>query len=268
MVAPHSISVSQLAQKIATPYCPDLIDICIEEDFAEDPRMVPTAFRQSFDTIVHLVPQLAGTDVVVICQRGLKLSQGAASLLRSKGIRAKYLAGGNFAWRDQGEPLIPAKSIPPHDDTGSTRWVIPSESLSVDEVACCWLVRRFIDRNATFLNVDRNQMHAVSQKFVAQPIDVADATNEKASPLQTMLVRCELETPALLHLVKMLRSLDSQSNNANTLNLEDLTKAIFKLHSDQERWMVSAMHLFDALYAAVVNNGPLDSRLKMQKAKS
>ena len=80
MPSPNMISPQQLSRLIGTPDCPVLIDICIDEDFAEDPRLIPTAFRHPFDRIGDLALTLSGRKTVVICQKGKKLSQGAAAI--------------------------------------------------------------------------------------------------------------------------------------------------------------------------------------------
>ena len=38
--------------------------------------------------------------VVVYCQKGKKLSEGAAAILRINGISAETLLDGHFGWRD------------------------------------------------------------------------------------------------------------------------------------------------------------------------
>ena len=93
MASPDQITVSQLSRLIGRPDAPVLVDICIDEDFAADPRFIPGAFRHSFTNIEELVPVLSGRKVVVVCQKGLKLSQGAAALLRS---HPDYAAPGVF----------------------------------------------------------------------------------------------------------------------------------------------------------------------------
>ena len=100
MTSPTQITVSQLSRLVGLPDAPVLVDVCIDEDFADDPRLLPTAFRHPYQDIAALAPKLAGERVVVICQKGRKLSQGAAAVLRNCGIAAESLEGGVFGWRD------------------------------------------------------------------------------------------------------------------------------------------------------------------------
>ena len=92
--------------------------------------------------------------VVVICQRGQKLSQGVAAWLRHEGVAAESLEGGFEAWREAKGLLIKADKMPGRDDKGRTIWVTRARP-KVDRIACPWLIRRFIDPSAVFLFVDR-----------------------------------------------------------------------------------------------------------------
>ena len=106
MPSTTQITVQQLARLIDTPGALKLIDVCIDEDFAADPRIIPGAVRHRFDHIGELVPKLSGKKVVIVCQKGLKLSQGAVAILRAEGVDAEYLEGGMFAWRDAGSLMV------------------------------------------------------------------------------------------------------------------------------------------------------------------
>ncbi len=97
MPSPTEITVPQLARLLGTPEAPILVDVCIDEDFAEDSRVIPGSFRHPFTEIQSLVPRLVGRRVVVICHKGLKLSQGSAALLRNQGVQAENLEGGILA---------------------------------------------------------------------------------------------------------------------------------------------------------------------------
>ena len=99
MPSPTEITATQLNRLIGTPDAPVLVDVCVDEDFNEDPRLIPGAFRHAFDTIADIAPKLADRKVVVYCHKGLKLSQGAAAMLRTCGVMAETLQGGIVGWR-------------------------------------------------------------------------------------------------------------------------------------------------------------------------
>ena len=79
---------TSLPASSARPDCPVLIDVQTDEDFAADPRLIPGAVRRPFRTVSEWAPEFAGRSAVVICQKGLKLSQGVAAWLRHAGVPA------------------------------------------------------------------------------------------------------------------------------------------------------------------------------------
>ena len=140
----NTISAEKLARLIGTPKGPVLIDVRTEEDFAADPRLVPGSFRRPFAEAPAWASEFAGRSAVVICQRGLKLSHGAAAWLRHEGVPADALEaasrpGATPAFRWSGED-----KLPPRDAEGRTVWVTRARP-KVDRIACPWLIRRFVD---------------------------------------------------------------------------------------------------------------------------
>jgi rhodanese-related sulfurtransferase len=59
----------------------------------------------------HGQTELSGRDVIVVCQQGLKISQGVAAWLRHEGIKAETLEGGFDAWRAAGGLLTTTGQI-------------------------------------------------------------------------------------------------------------------------------------------------------------
>ena len=135
MPSPTQITVSQLSRLIGLPDAPIIIDVCIDEDFSLDKRLIPSAIRHPFKDIATLVPSLMDKRVIVICHKGKKLSQGAAAILRSNGIEAETLEGGIVAWREAGMPFVPANSIPSRNSQGQTLWVTRQRP-KIDRIAC------------------------------------------------------------------------------------------------------------------------------------
>ena len=115
-----SISVDKLSRLIGTPTAPVLIDVRTDEDFAADPRIIPGALRRSHQTVAGWAKSFDCRSAVVICQKGLKLSEGAAAWLRHAGVAAETLDGGFEAWKAAKLPTVPAAKIPPPDAHGST----------------------------------------------------------------------------------------------------------------------------------------------------
>lgn len=100
MPAPHQITPAQLNRLIGTAECPEIVDVCIDEDFAKDPHLTPGSCRHGHTIIPSLIIQLKATPAVTVCQKCRKLSQGVAAWLRSEGPQADHLQGGIYGWRD------------------------------------------------------------------------------------------------------------------------------------------------------------------------
>lgn len=251
MPSPTEITPAQLNRLIGTPDCPVLIDICIDEDFAADPRLIPGAFRHAFTEIETLVPRLEGLRVVVICQKGLKLSQGAAALLRCQGITAENLEGGNYAWRDAGLPFVPAAAVPFGAD-GSTLWVTRHRP-KVDRIACPWLIRRFVDPRAQFLFVSPSEVLSVADRFKATPFDVPDCQFTHRGDhctFDAMIDDFDLRTDPLDRLSRVVRGADTDRLDLapQCAGLLAASLGLSRVYRDDLRQMDAAMTLYDAFY--------------------
>jgi len=53
------------------------------------------------------------------------------------------------------------------------KWVT-RENANVDRIACPWLIKRFVDKDAEFLYVPRDQVMEVAKREGAHPYDVPD----------------------------------------------------------------------------------------------
>ncbi len=121
MPSTTEITAAQLSRLIGLPNAPRLIDVRTEEDWAADPRLLPGARRRDFASPHAWQDEYRGKSVIVVCQKGLKLSQGVAAWLRHAGIDAQTLEGGFEAWRAAGQPLVETAKLPPRDSPGPHR---------------------------------------------------------------------------------------------------------------------------------------------------
>ncbi len=166
-----SITASQLSRLVGLPGAPTIIDVRTPDDFNADPRLLPAAARRDFQAVTQWASEFVGRRVVVVCQKGQKLSQGAAAWLRHEGVAAEVLEGGHEAWREAGGLLINLEKRPTPDDMGRSVWVTRTRP-KVDRIACPWLIRRFVDPAAVFLFVDPADVAAVADRFKATPFDI------------------------------------------------------------------------------------------------
>jgi rhodanese-related sulfurtransferase len=82
MATPDIITVVKLARLIGTHETPMIVDVRIDNDHASDPRVLPASIRRDHRTVSTWVEEYANRFVVVVCQRGQKLSQGVAAWQR------------------------------------------------------------------------------------------------------------------------------------------------------------------------------------------
>ncbi|MCO4055685.1 MAG: sulfurtransferase [Bosea sp.] len=258
MPSPAEIKVSQLSRFIGTPDAPVIIDVRIDDDFDADPRIIPASHRQDFRKSAEWAPLYAGKKVVVSCQKGLKLSQGAAAWLRHAGVEASSLEGGFEAWRDSGQMLVKTDKLPPRDAEGRTLWVTRARP-KVDRIACPWLIRRFVDPKAVFLFVAPAEVAAVGDRFGAAPFDIDGVLwshrGETTSPdhtctFDTMITEFGLASPALNRLATIVRAADAARPDLapQAAGFLAASLGLSRMFSDDLAQLDAGMLLYDAFY--------------------
>jgi rhodanese-related sulfurtransferase len=247
-----TISSEKLARLIGLPHAPVLIDVRTDEDFASDPRLLPGAVRRPFGTVASWARDLKGCSVVVICQRGAKLSQGVAAWLRHEGIPADVLEGGFLEWLARSLPLVPERVLPPRDGAGRTVWVTRSRP-KVDRIACPWLIRRFVDPEAVFLFVAPSEVVAVGERFGAAPFDIEDVFWSHRGELCTfdvMVGELGLASPALERLARIVRGADTAQLDLEpeAAGLLAASLGLSRMYADDLAQLEAGLALYDAFY--------------------
>lgn len=248
----NAISPDKLFRLVGTPKCPVLIDVRTDEDFAADPRLVPGAVRRPAREVALWAQELVGRQAVVICQKGLKLSHGAAAWLRQAGIAAEVLEGGTLAWGAAGLPTVPVVKLPAPDAQGRTLWVTRSRP-KIDRIACPWLIRRFVDPAAVFLFVPPSEVLAVADRFGATPFDVEEVFWSHRWPSCTFDVMVEefgLAVGPLSHLAAIVRGADTARLDLapEAAGLLAVSLGLSRMYSDDNEQLEAGLVLYDALY--------------------
>jgi rhodanese-related sulfurtransferase len=247
-----SISSDKLSRLIGTASAPTLVDVRTDEDFAADPRLIPGAIRRSHRDVQDWAAGLAGRSVVVVCQKGLKLSEGAAAWLRCGGIAAEILEGGHLGWRQAELPTVPAERVPKRDGRGRTVWVTRSRP-KIDRIACPWLIRRFVDPAAVFLFVTSSEVEAVAERFDATPFDIENVFWSHRGELCTFDVMVQefgLATPSLLRLATMVRAADTARLDLSpeAPGLLAASLGLSRMYDDDLEQLNAGLQLYDAFY--------------------
>lgn len=240
------ITVPQLWRRIGLPDSPVLIDVQTPEDFALDPCLVPGAFRVPHREVETVLPQMSGRAAVVICQKGLKLSQGAAAILRGRGIAAESLEGGALAWRAAALPMVPAASVP------GRLWVTRHRP-KIDRIACPWLIRRFVDPGAHFLFVAPEVVPGVAEKFGATAFDIEGARfshRGENCTFDTMLDEFSLHCDTLDRMALVIRAADTDRHELapQAAGLLALSVGLSRQYRDDLVQLDAGLLLYDALF--------------------
>jgi len=250
-----SLSVAELSALVGTPDCPVILDVRIDDDYGADPRLIPGSIRRSHRRIGDWIGEFAlhvGAPIVVSCQRGLKLSQGVAALLRHEDIPAVSLTGGFEAWTAAGGLLVRTDALPAPDLRGRTVWVT-RERPKIDRIACPWLIRRFIDPRAVFLYVAASEVADVADRFAATPYDIDGVRfshRGEACSFDTLLSEFGLESAPLKRLAAVIRGADTGRPDLapESAGLLAASLGLSRAHADDLAMLEAGMGLYDAFY--------------------
>ena len=248
----NRISPADLFSALGRADTPLIVDVRLDDDFAADPRHLPGALRCAPAAVrTHLAGRRERA-AVVLCQRGLKLSEGAAALLRLDGVRAAVLDGGFVAWRQAGLPLVPDHVHPLAGGRARSLWVT-RERPKIDRVACPWLIRRFIDRDAEFLFVKDSEVAAVAERFGATAFDIEGVRWSHAGAnctFDTMVDAFGLASAAMDRLAGIVRGADTAQLDLapQAAGLLAVSLGLSRLYSDDLAQMEAGFGLYDALY--------------------
>lgn len=253
MPAFNEITPQQLLRLIGLPDSPAIIDLRTDEDFNDDPRLVPGAVRWSFRDVPGLTAYLGARSraAVLYCQKGRKIAHGTATQLRASGISAEILQGGQFGWRDAQMPMVRSPEAV-LDTAGPSRWVTRHRP-KIDRIACPWLIRRFIDPHAEFLFVPPGDVMDVAEKFDAVPFDVEGVTfshRAERCTFDTLLEDFGLTSGPLERLATVVRAADTNRHDLapQAAGLLALSVGLSRQYRDDHEQLAAGMPLYDALY--------------------
>src|SRR6185437_15787106 len=252
MPVPDAITASQLSRLIGTPDCPLIVDVRTDEDVAADPRFLPTSVRLHYRTVASWAGDYAGRSVVVTCLRGGQLAQGTAAWLRHAGAQAEFLEGGFEGWVEAHGIVVSPARVPKRDAVGRTLWVTRTRP-KIDRIACPWLIRRFVDREAVFLFVEASQVLEAAERFGATPFDLEDifwSHRGNACTFDTMIEEFGLRSEALTRLAVIVRAADTAHLELapQAAGLLAASLGLSRMYRDDLAQLDASMSLYDSFY--------------------
>lgn len=267
----HALSPIAFAALLGQPDTPLILDVRRTERFDLSPSMLPLASHVAPEDLSTWLKDRPPQAAVVCCVYGHDFSQHAATRLRDAGWDARYLLGGI----EGGEPgvdspaLLQALGASPVplmrkrpdlgvNGAGGSRWITRSRP-KIDRIACPWLIRRFIDRDAVFFYVPTAEVlkQAVQRQAVAFDIPGAPISHEgERCSFDTLLGAFGLSLPALDLLARTVRGADTDRLDlaAPAAGLLAVSLGMSRRHADDDHAMLEAMMpVYDALYAWCVD---------------
>lgn len=245
------VSARTIYDQLALQGGPLLLDARSDQDVDRVPRMVPGALRLARPDAPHAGHQLpAHKHIVLYSSHGHDLVP-VANGLSARGRRVSIMQEGLDGWLADELPTIrvrPELGVP-----GSSQWVT-RERPKIDRLACPWLIRRFIDPEATFFYVPATRVRAEASALGAQPYDIADVTfshrGDRCS-FDAFLDEFDLHDPKLDVLAQIVRAADTGmlQESCEAPGLLAISLGLSASIADDQLLLEQAMMVYDALYA-------------------
>lgn len=246
------ITVPQLSRLIGLPSTPLIIDVRSDEDIAIAPNFLPGAERRSALDVSSWAKEYIGLNVVVVCQKGQKLSQGVTAWLLHEGVRAETLEGGYEAWLAAGGLVVNANKLPARDNQGRTVWVTRARP-KIDRIACPWLIRRFIDPKAVFLYVSASEVTATAERFNATPFDIDGvfwSHRQERCTFDTLIEEFGLSSQPLNRLATIVRAADTAQLDLapQAAGFLAVSLGLSRMYRNDTDQLNAGMLVYDAFY--------------------
>jgi hypothetical protein len=134
-----------------------------------------------------------------------------------------------------------------------TRWVT-RERPKIDRIACPWMIRRFIDADAEFLYVPKEDVLRVAKERTAILYDVPDVEFSHVGgrcSFDAFVYRYRLADPALQELAVIVRGADTNRTDLapQSAGLVALSLGLSEMFRDDQEMLAQGMVMYDALYA-------------------
>jgi hypothetical protein len=134
------------------------------------------------------------------------------------------------------------------------KWVTRSH-VHVDRIACPWLITRFVDSEAEFIYVAKNQVEQVVKETGAIPYDVPNVElghKDGKCSFESIIEKYGLTDPALLRLAKIVHAADIKTDlqtDELAVGLEAIATGFGLRFPDDIENLSRQLDVYDALYA-------------------
>lgn len=133
------------------------------------------------------------------------------------------------------------------------KW-ITRERPKIDRIACPWLIKRFIDKDAEIIYVPTNEVKEMALKFSAIPFDIPDVEfthYRDQCTFDYFIEKYQLDDRALLVLANIVRGADTDRHDfaSQSSGLWAISAGLGFNYKDDQELLEKGMIIYDALYS-------------------
>lgn len=133
------------------------------------------------------------------------------------------------------------------------KW-ITRERPKIDRIACPWLIKNFVDHEAEFIYVSKDQVFAKAKELNAIPYDIPGAEYSHEGDLCTfdfIVKKHNIADPAVHQLALIVRGADTDSFELapQAAGLWAISAGLSYNYKDDHEQLALGMKIYDALYS-------------------
>ena len=133
------------------------------------------------------------------------------------------------------------------------KW-ITRERPKIDRIACPWLIKNFIDKDADFIYVPKGQVFDKAKELNAIPYDIPGAEYShygEECTFDYFIKKHELDDPALQQLSVIVRGADTDRFELadQSAGLWAISAGLSHNYRDDHEMLAVGMKIYDALYS-------------------
>lgn len=133
------------------------------------------------------------------------------------------------------------------------KWVTRARP-KVDRIACPWLIKRFVDREAEFLYVPPDKVMEIAKQEGATPFDVPNVElghHGTECSFDAVIKKYNLRDPALEILALIVRGADTDAKDltSESRGLDAIAEGFRLVFQNDHELLEREMPVYDALYA-------------------
>ncbi len=133
------------------------------------------------------------------------------------------------------------------------KW-ITRERPKIDRIACPWLIKNFIDKDADFIYVSKGQVFDKAKELNAIPYDIPGAEYShygEECTFDYFIKKHELDDPALQQLSVIVRGADTDRFELadQSAGLWAISAGLSHNYKDDHEMLAVGMKIYDALYS-------------------